>query len=132
MSLEQKAEVTDEEKGTLLGLKNKFNLVIFADYQMAKLVPYWGSSAQPGSTFYLQNLSDDVFGIVNHGSGSSTVYLFDERAGLKNTAHTISYLTNYISKLPEWIQCVHLFLDNTCSTNKNYYMMSWSYETVQQ
>ena len=132
MSLEQKAELTDEEKETLLGLKNRFNQVICADYQMAKLVPYWGSSAQPGSTYYLQKLNHDVFGIVNHGSGSSTVYLFDERAGPKNTDHTISYLTNYISKLPEWIQRVHLFLDNTCSTNKNYYLMSWAHEMVQQ
>ena len=27
---------------------------------------------------------------------------------------------------------MHLFLDNTCSTNKNYYLMSWAYEIVQQ
>lgn len=132
MSLEQKAELTDEEKATLLGLKNRFNLVLCADYQMAKLVPYWGMSAQPGSTYYLQKLNHDVFGIVNHGPGSSSVYLFDERAGPKNTDHTILYLTDYISKLPEWIQRVHLFLDNTCSTNKNYYLMSWAYEMVQQ
>ena len=99
---------------------------------MAKLVPYWGMSAQPGSTYYLQKLNRDVFGIVNHGPCSSSVYLFDERAGPKNTDHTISYLTDYISKLPEWIQRVHLFLDNTASTNKNYYLMSWAYEMVQQ
>ena len=39
MSLEQTAVLTDE-KETLLGLKNRFNRVICADYQMAKLVPY--------------------------------------------------------------------------------------------
>lgn len=132
MSLEQKAVLTDEEKETLLGLKNRFTLVICADYQMTKLVPYWGLSAQPGSTYYLQKLNHDIFGIVNHGSASSMVYLFDERAGPKNTDHTISYLTDYISKLPEWIQRVHVFLDNTCSTNKNYYLMSWAFEMVQQ
>ena len=99
---------------------------------MAKLVPYWGLTAQPGSTYYLQKPNHDVFGIVNHGSGSSTVYLLDECAGPKNTDHTISYLTDHISKLPEWIRHVHLFLDNTCSTNKNYYLMSWAYEMVRQ
>ena len=86
-SLEQKAELTDEEKETLFGLRNRFNLVLCADYQMAKLVPFWGLSAQPGSTYYLQKLNHDVFGIVNHGSASSCVYLFDERAGPKNTDH---------------------------------------------
>ena len=131
-SLETKAVLTDEEKETLLGLKSRFNLVVCADYQNSKLIPYWGLSAQPGSTYYLQKLNHDVFGIVNHGSSSSTVYLFDERAGPKNTDHTISYLTDFISKLPDWIQRVHIFLDNTCSTNKNYYLMSWAYEIVQQ
>jgi len=29
---------------------------ISADYQMQKLVPYWGSSPQPGSTYYFQTL----------------------------------------------------------------------------
>ncbi len=27
---------------------------------------------------------------------------------------------------------VHLFLDNTSSTNKNCYLMAWAYEMVQQ
>ena len=73
-SLEQKETLTEEEKAKLDELKSEFNLVVCADYQMCKLVPYWGMSAQPGST---QKLNHDVFGIVNHGSGSSTVYLFD-------------------------------------------------------
>ena len=93
-SLEQKEVLSDDEKGTLVGLKNKFTHVICADYQMAKLVAYWGLSAQPVSTYYLQKFNHDVFGIVEHGSGLSTVYLFDERAGPKNTDHTISYLTH--------------------------------------
>ena len=88
-------------------------------------------SAQPGSTYYLQKLNHDVFGVVDHSTGSSTVYLFDERIGPKNTDHTISYLTDYISHLPPWVKRVHLFLDNTSSTNMNYYMMSWAYEMVQ-
>lgn len=113
-------------------LKNTFNLVVSADYQMSKLVPYWGFSPQPGSTYYLQKLSHDIFGIVNHGSNKSAVYLLDERVGPKNTDHTVSYLTDFITKLPTWIRRLHLFMDNTCSTNKNWYSMAWAFEMVQQ
>lgn len=120
------------KKRQLTCLKNKFTIVLCADYQMVKLIPQWGSSAQPGSTYYLQKLAHDVFGIMNHCSGDSTVFLFDECAGPKNTDHAIFYLTEYFLKLPEWCKCVHIFLDNTCSTNKNYYLMSWAYEMVQQ
>lgn len=99
---------------------------------MCKLVPYWGLSAQHGSTYYLQKLNHDIFGIVNHGSNASTVCLFDERVGPKNTDHTLSYLTDFTSKLPNWIWRIHLFLDNMASTNKNFFMMGWAYEMVQQ
>ena len=101
---------------------------------MAKLVPYWGLTAQPGSTYFFQKLSHDVFGIVNHASNSSTVYVFDERIGPKkfNTDHTVSYLTDFFSKLPPWITRIHLFLDNAFGTNKNFYTMAWVYELVHQ
>ena len=46
--------------------QHNFTLVLSADYQMQKLVPYWGFSPQPGSTYYLQKLSHDIFGIVDH------------------------------------------------------------------
>ena len=88
-------------------LKRSFSLVLAVDYQMSKLVPYWGQSPQPGSTYYLQKLSHDIFGVVNHATNDSTVYLLDERVGPKNTDHTISYLTHYISQLPSWIHRIH-------------------------
>ena len=81
-------------------LKHRFNLVVSADYQMSKLVPYWGMSAQPGSMYYLQKLSHDILEVVNH----ATNYLFDERVGPKNTDHTVSYITHFIGTLPQWIQ----------------------------
>ena len=101
-SLEQKEILTEEEKVKLDKLKTTFNVVLCADYQMCKLVPYWGCSAQPGSTYYLQKLNHDVFGIVNHSSCSSTVYLFDERVGQKNTDHTLilpDSLLQYVTEL---------------------------------
>ena len=99
---------------------------------MGKLVPYWGLSAQPGSTYYFQKLAHEVFGIVDSSTGSSTVYLFDERISPKNTDHTVSYLTDFLSKRVSWIRRVHLFLDNASSTNKNFYTMAWAHEMVQQ
>ncbi len=130
--LEAKSTLSEDERDRLTALKNSFNLVVSADYQMAKLVPYWGLSSQPGSTYYLQKLSHDVFGVVDHSSNSSTVYLFDERIGAKNTDHTVSYLTDFVSKHASWITRLHLFLDNASSTNKNFYMMAWAYEMIQQ
>ena len=86
--------------------------------------------------FYLlhQKVSHDIYGIVNHATNSSVVCLLDERIGPKNTDHMISYTMHYISNLPDpdWVRRVHLFLDNTCSTNKNYYSMGWAQEMVQQ
>ena len=130
--LEEKTTLSDDEKETLAVLKHRFNLVLSADYQQCKLVPYWGMSDQPGSTYYLQKMNHDLFGVVNHGDSSNAVYLFDETVGPKNTDHTLSFLTHYIHALPPWIKRVHLFLDNTSSTNKNFYSMAWAMELIQQ
>ena len=110
--LEEK-ERTEEEESELTRLHHKFTLLLSADYLMSKLVPYWGLSPQPGSTYYFQKLSCDIFGIVDHCEGQATIYLFDETVGPKNTDHTVSYLTNYLQKsLPPWLKRVHIFLDN--------------------
>ena len=113
----QMEETADEDGKELETLKRNFTLVVSANYQMSKLVPYWGSSPQPGATYCLQKLSHDILGIVNHATLHAAVYLFDERVGLKNSDHTISSLSDYIAKLPPWIRRVHLFLDNCVSTN---------------
>ena len=97
---------------------------------MQKLVPYWGFSPQTGITYYLQKLSHDVFSIVDHQNNHSTIYVFDETVGPKNTDHTISFLTHYFrnsSVMPSWIKCIHVLLDNTDSTNKNAFFMGWAY-----
>lgn len=88
-------------------------------------MPYWGCSALPGSTYYLQKLNHDIFGIVNHGSKLSTVYLFDEQVGPKNTDHTPSYLTHFASKV--LIVSISFWI-----TLLVHFMMGWAYEIVQQ
>ena len=128
----EKPCLTETEDRELATLKHKFNLVVSADYQMGKLVPYWGESPQPGSTYYFQKLNHDVFGIVNHATNKAAVYLFDERISPKNTDHTVSYLTHYLAGLPDFVRRVHLFLDNASSTNKNCFTMAWAMEMIQQ
>ena len=56
---------------------------------MQKLLSHWGLPSQPGSTYYLQKLSHDIFGIVDHQEHHSTLYIFDEMVGPKNTDYTI-------------------------------------------
>ena len=50
LELEAKSNLEQDEEKELDVLKNSFSLVLSVDYQMSKLVPYWGQSAQPGST----------------------------------------------------------------------------------
>ena len=133
-TLESKFDRSTAENDWLDQLKHCFTLVISADYQMQKLVPYWGSSPQPGSTYYLHKLSYDLFGIVDHRNESSAVYIFDERVGTKTADHTISYILHYfksVGKVPSWVTRFHVFLDNAGSTNKNQYLMSSCIELVQ-
>ena len=132
--LQSGSAVATAENDQLDQLKHCFTLVISADYQLQKLVPYWGSSPQPGSTYYLQKLSYDLFGIVDHRNESSAVYIFDERVGTKTADHTISYILHYfklVGKVPSWVTRFHVFLDNAGSTNKNQYLMSLCMELVQ-
>ena len=115
--------------------KYSFTLTVSAHYQMSKLVLHWGYSPQPGSTHYLQKMSNDLFGIVDHKDDSSYVYVFKEAVGPKNNDHSVSYLTHFSKESgnePSWNRRVHLFLDNARSTNKNCYFMSWAMELVQQ
>ena len=100
---------------------------------MSKLVPHWGSSPQPGSAYYLQKLSNHLFGIVDHNDEKAHIYVFDEKVGPKNTHYTISYLMHHIKEsVPSWVRRIHIFLDNAGNTNKNCYLMSAAMELVQQ
>ena len=109
-TLEQDSEANEDEL-----VRRKQKLILSADYQMNKLVPYWGLSPQPGFTYYLQKLSHDILGIVNHSDNTSAIYIFDEHTGPKNIDHTVSYITDYLSqsgKVPTWIRRLHRYMDN--------------------
>ena len=133
--LETKQNRSDDETQTLETLRHSFTAVLSCDFQMQKLIPYWGLSPQPGSTYYFQKLSHDILGIVDHRENQSMLYIFDETVGPKNTDHTISLLMDYVrnsTAFPSWIKRLHIFLDNTGSTNKNAYFMGWGMEIIQQ
>ena len=44
-------DVTPEAMQECLHLKSSFTAVVDADYQMSKLLPHWGYSAQPGRSY---------------------------------------------------------------------------------
>ena len=91
----------------LVSTKHCFTATISADFQQLKLVPSWGRTEQPEST-YLQKVSHNLFGIVNHSTDESLMYIFDECIGPKNTDHTLSFLTLFWQRLHQqhpWIQC---------------------------
>ena len=116
-------------------MRHRFTLVLSADYQQAKLIPYWGHSPQPGSTYYLMKHSNDIFGIVDHRDNSGHTFIFGEELGPKNTDHTVSLLQKYITSVQKkypWINRLLLFLDNATSTNKNRFLISWAMEMVEQ
>ena len=75
-TLEQNTDPSEEEMEELARLRNKFTLTPSVDYQMLKLLPNWGYSPQPGSTYYLQKLSHDLLGIVNHCNDQAAMYIF--------------------------------------------------------
>lgn len=75
----------------LEGVKHCFTATISVDYQQSKLIPSWGKTKQPGSTYYLQKVSHGIFGVTDHSNNNSVVYLFDECSGLKNTDHLTQY-----------------------------------------
>ena len=133
-TLMAKTLISAEEEQGLASKKRAFTLIVSADYQQSKLIPSWGNTAQPGSTYYLQKVSHDVFGLVDH-RGHQHISLFDERIGPKNTDHTVSILQRYIievTRLYPWIRRVLIFLDNAANTNKNRYLFSWGMEIVEQ
>lgn len=74
---------SSERDESLQVLQSTFTLLLSADYQMSKLLPFWGHSAQPSSTYYLQKVSYDIYGIVDHRDESGHLYILNETVGPK-------------------------------------------------
>ena len=62
---------------------------------------------------------------MDHKNDKNSITVFDEGTGPKNTEHTISLLSRYISSVVTdhpWIMRVSVFFDNAGSTNKDRYL----------
>jgi len=92
--LEAKSNLNEDEIDELAGLKSKFDLVLSVDYQMSKMLPYWGNIAQSSSTYYPQKVSYDIYGIVDHRDESGHLYLLNKTVGPKTptTAFLICFI----------------------------------------
>ena len=136
IQLSREENPSPETVSKLAVAKHKFTLVLSADYQQAKLIPHWGSSEQAASTYYLQKVSHDIFGLIDHRSENGNfINIFDERIGPKNTDHTISLLSQHLGKVTTdfpWIKRVCIFLDNAGNTNKNRFLFLWGMKVVEQ
>lgn len=99
-------------------LKHCFTLLLSTDFQMQKLLPYWGRSPQPGSTYYLQKLSYDLLGIVDHRCGSVHLRWESWPQSCWPDIFVHTPLPQVNRKVPSWVSRVHVFLDNAGSTNK--------------
>ena len=98
--------VLSRREKELATTKHCFTATISADFQQSKLIPSWGKTEQPGSTYYLQKVSHNLFGIVDHSTDESVMYIFDERIGPQNTDHTLSFMTLFWQRLHQqhpWI-----------------------------
>ena len=115
----ESTQCSPERKKRLQQLRNTFTLLLSADFQMSKLLPYWGHSAQPSSTYYLQKVSYDIYGIVDHRGDSGHLYLFNETIGPKTL---ITVFLIYCTTLS------HLEMFLTGSTG---YMFLWTMQDRQ-
>ena len=111
--LEAKDSKTDEEEEKLVQLKQCYTAVISADYQMSKLVPYWGLSPQPGSTYYLPMTFWEL--LTTEKEMEQYTFLMRDWDQKTQIIATVSYLTHFMKNcFPMWLKRVHLFLDNAC------------------
>jgi len=107
--------------------------VLSCDFQMGKLVPHWGRSAQPGKTYYSQKILHHIFGIVNSTLGKDKFYIIDETvAGEKDSNHVCSHLFEYVqNELSTDFQAVKIYLD-AAPYFKTCYVMWWAAEMITQ
>ena len=128
--LQKNGCANEEEEEELMQKKANLNVCVDADYQQAKLIPHWGYTPQPGTTYYKQKLSNDIFGVVVHTEPVRRLYTWHEgAAGAKTSDHTITCLEDCIGKLEAWVQHVTIVLDNA-QINKNQYVVNWMQEVA--
>ena len=121
---------SDTEPEEMSILKDRFKCVVSLDYQMTKLIPHWGRSAQPSASYYKMKLAVDICVAITHHDNQAHIIIFDETFGPKNSNHTLSFLTFLLqTRIPAWVKHVQIFMDNA-AINKNRYLGGWLAEMV--
>lgn len=79
--------------------------ILGCSFQLGKLIPHWGKTAQLGKTCYSQKIMHHVFGIFNAPNGSRTVYISKVIASRDKDGYLeCSFFAYYISsKLPAFV-----------------------------
>ena len=90
MELEEQCCITPEMAEQLQERKNQFTALVDADYQLSKLLPQWGYSTQPGSSYYRMKLAHDIMGVVFHSGSQNFRYVFHEGIGCPKTSNLIT------------------------------------------
>ena len=102
----------------------QFTLILSAVANKASKV---GKTTQPGSAYWLQNISRDTLGALSRRNteedeDANVVTLFDETLGPENIDRTVSLLSAHLEKLAAeipWLRHTYIFLDNARRTSKN-------------
>ena len=81
MQLSSTPDPTSDTLAQLATAQPLFTLLLSANYQQRKFIPHWGRSEQPGSTYYLQKLSFDIFGIVDHKNDKNSITVLEKGSG---------------------------------------------------
>lgn len=71
-------------------------------------------------TFYLRQLTTNVFCIHNNKSHKATVYVYHEGLANKGCNEVCSFLYKFLQDIPSEITELHLFADNCAGQNKNH------------
>ena len=129
--ISQNATDSKREREELESLQHSLTLMLSADYQQSKLIPSWGKTEQPGSTYYLQKVSHDIFGIIDHRE-EQVWCICSMRESVPRMPITLCHFSHTMWKqsLLAWIKRLALFLDNATSTKKNKFMFAWAMELV--
>ena len=69
VDLASKEDLNAASQARLQALQESFTLVLSADYQMTKLVPFWGATAQHAMTYYMRKVSHGMplLGLILRG-----------------------------------------------------------------
>jgi len=71
-------------------------------------------------TFYIRQLTVNVFSIHNIKTNKATIYLYHESQARKGPNEVCSFLKDYLEDIPNTFKELHIYTDNCSGQNKNH------------